>query len=50
VRARDIASETVADHDRSFRRDIERQERQFEDARVRLSDADLGRDDHRLER
>ncbi|OLC11226.1 MAG: hypothetical protein AUH39_00050, partial [Chloroflexi bacterium 13_1_40CM_67_9] len=47
--AGDVASEAVADHDRIVRADFERSERRFEDARVGLSDADLGGDDRDLE-
>jgi len=50
VRARDVPSEAVADHDGILRCEVERRERRFEDARIGLSDADLGRDDHGLER
>ena len=50
VRARDIASEAVADHDRIFGCEVEGRQGRFEDARVGLSDVDLAGDDRGLER
>jgi len=49
VRAHDVASEAVADHDRTLGRQVEGRQGRFEDSRVGLSDTDLGRDDRDVE-
>jgi hypothetical protein len=49
VRARDIASEAIADHDRIRWCEVERRQRCFEDATVGLPDVDLSGDDRGLE-
>ena len=49
VRAHDVASEAVADHDRILGRQVEGRQGRFEDSRVGLSDTDLGRDDRDVE-
>jgi hypothetical protein len=49
VRARDVAGEAVADHDRILGLRVERRERRIKNARIGFSEADLGRDDRDVE-
>jgi hypothetical protein len=49
VRARNVADEAVADHDRIVGSEVERSQRRFKDAWIGFPDGDLGGDDRGFE-